>query len=161
VNTRAARPAHELKEADFLANRVWRFITPGEFEDSNADESYVVAEADAPGTGQCGSFLVAAHYELQSGTVLPGVVQVDVLNTQIEFTPSTVFAAGKNVDPLGRDTETQLQRLLKTTGVQPIRWRLGVLLRGETATHTESIGKPGLSQAIGLLAQLARLKRSR
>lgn len=161
MNTHAPRPAPEVLEADLLATRVWRFIMPGETENPDADESYAVPEVDAPGAGQYGSFLVASHYELQSGTVLPGIVQVDILNTQIEFIPSTLFASGRRVDPLGRDTERRLQRLLKTTGVQPVRWRLDVVLRGETTFRSAPIARPGFLQAAGLLAQLVRLKRSR
>lgn len=140
---------------------MWRFVTPDESEEFNVDESHVVAQAAAPGTGQFGSYLVAAHYQLQSGTVLLGVVQVDILDKRLEFTPSTIFVAGKSVDPLGRDTETRLRRLLKTTGVQPVRWRLGTALSTESNPRSGSIAKPGILQALGLLAQLLRLKHSR
>ena len=105
MNARLCRPAHELQEADFRTSSVWRFVTPDESEALNVDESYVVAQTTAPGTGQIGSYLVAAHYQLQAGTVLPGVVQLDILDKQLEFTPSTIFVAGKSVDPLGADTE--------------------------------------------------------
>ena len=161
MNSHRARPANELQEEDFRSSAVWRFITSDESEDLNADESFVVPELRPPGIGQYGSFLVAAQYELEGGTVLPGVVQVDILNTQIEFTPSTVFAAGRIVDPLGHDTAKRLQRLLKATNTQPNRWRLHCALDNEKTVRTDSINKPGLSQALGLLAQLARLKRSR
>jgi hypothetical protein len=161
VSSHSARPANQLQEEDFRSSAVWRFITPDESEELNADESFVVPELSPPGTGQYGSFLVAAQYELKGGTVLPGVVQVDILNTQIEFTPSTVFAAGRSVDPLGHDTAKKLQRLLKATDTQPKRWRLHCALDDEKTVRTGSINKPGLSQVLGLLAQLARLKRSR
>jgi hypothetical protein len=153
-----ARPAPEIQESDLQDCRVWRFITPGESTDPEADESYVVPETEPPGTGQFGSFLVAARYELENGSLIRGLVQVDILDKQIEFVPVTVFASGKAVDPLGRDAETRLQRILKETRVQPIRWRLDVLLAGEREPRSKAISKPGLAQAASLLAQLARLK---
>ena len=161
MNSHGARPANELQEEDFRAHAVWRFITPEELEDLDADESYVVPDLSPPRTGQYGSFLVAAQFDLEGGSVLPGVVQVDILSTRIEFTPSTVFAAGRSVDPLGHDTAKRLQRLLKATDTQPNRWRLQSALGNEKTVRTGLISKPGLSQALGLLAQLARLKRSR
>ena len=161
MNARLCRPAHELQEADFRTSSVWRFVTPDESEALNVDESYVVAQTTAPGTGQFGSYLVAAHYQLQAGTVLPGVVQLDILDKQLEFTPSTIFVAGKSVDPLGTDTETRLRRLLKATGVQPVQWSLGTALSTESKPRSGSIAKPGVGQALGLLAQLLRLKHSR
>ena len=161
MNSQSARPANELHEEDFQSIAVWRFITPDESEDLDADESFAVPELSPPSTGQYGSFLIAAQYELDDGTVLPGVVQVDFLNSQIEFTPSTIFAAGKSVDPLGHDTAKRLQRLLKATDTQPKRWRLRCALGNEKAVRAGAISKPGLAQALGLLAQLARLKRLR
>jgi hypothetical protein len=140
---------------------VWRFVTPDESDEFNVDESYVLAQTTAPGAGEFGSYLVAAHVELQAGAVLPGVVQVDILDAQFVFTPVTVFAAGKSVDPLGQDAQTRLQRILKTPGAQPFRWRLDVTLIGESKPRSAPIANPGLGQALDLLAQLLRLKHSR
>jgi hypothetical protein len=156
-----ARPAPEILERDLQDCRVWRFITPDESTDPQADESYVVPETEPPGAGQFGSFLVAARYELANGSLIRGLVQVDILDKQIEFVPVTVFASGKAVDPLGRDAEARLRRILKETGVQPVRWCLEVLLAGELEPRSKSIRKPGLAQAASLLAQLARLKLRR
>jgi hypothetical protein len=161
MTTPAARPAHEIQESDLRGCRIWRFITPGESTDPEADESYVLPEPEPPGLGQFGSFLVGAQYELENGSGISGIVQVDILDTQIEFVPVTVFASGKAIDPLGRDTETRLQRILKVTGVQPVRWRLDVLLAGEYEPRSEAVSKPGFAQAASLLAQLARLRRRR
>lgn len=124
----------------------------------NVDESHVVAEAGPPRTGHCGSYLIAARFKLTNGTVLPGMVQVDVLTSGVECTPASVFAGGKKVDPLGRETATTLQRLLKTTHTQPMGWHLDVTLVGEREARSGPIGKPGLGQALWLVAQLARLK---
>jgi hypothetical protein len=130
-------------------------------ENFGVDESYVILENCSPGVGQYGSYLLAARYELRSGDVLPGVVDVGILNTHLEFTPATIFAAGKSVDALGRETETRLQRLLKFANAQPVRWQLEHPLASETDLRCGSVGKPGFAQALGLLGQLARLKLSR
>lgn len=160
-HTPSVRPANELPEADFQGSGVWRFVGPDEMEQFEVDESYVVLQASPPGAGEHGSYLIAARYELRNGDVLPGFVEVGVLGTRCEVTPSVIFAAGKSVEALGRDTETRLQRLLKIGNAQPVRWQLAQPLRGEAQARSGSIGRPGLSQALGLLAQLARLKRSR
>jgi hypothetical protein len=157
----AARPAHSLTESDLRTYSVWRFVIPEEYDDPEVDESYVVPDAQSPSAGHSGSYLVAAQYELENGTRLPGMVQVDVIDTQIEFTPVTIFVSGKTVDPLGRDTEPRLRRILKAEHVQPVRWYLDALLQGESEHRTEPISKPGLLQELGLLAQLARLKLMR
>jgi hypothetical protein len=161
MNLPPARTACDLKESDLLTHRVWRFVVPEEHDDPEVDESCVVPKSAAPGAGYSGSYLVAAHYELENGTRLSGMVQVDVIDTQIEFTPATIFASGKTVDPLGRDTAPRLRRILKAENVQPVRWHLDVLLQGESTHRTEKISKPGLLQEIGLLTQLARLKLMR
>lgn len=161
VTSPSARPANELRQQDFQAATFWRFVTPDEMENLGVDESCVRPEPHPPAAGQYGSFLVAAHYTLKGGAVLPGVVQVDLLGSQIECTPAVVFACGKGVDPLGHDTARRLQRLLKTAAVQPVAWRLIVPLGDETSVRSGSISKPGLWQTLGLLAQLARLKRAR
>lgn len=152
------RPANELQEADFRGSGVWRFVTPDEMEHFGVDESYVVQESGSPGAGQYGSYILAARYELRSGQVLPGVVDVAILNAHLEFTPSIIFAAGKSVDPLGRETEGRLQRLLKISNAQPVRWQLERPLAGEADLRAGSIGRPGISQALRLLRQLVRLK---
>ncbi len=154
-------PANELQEAHFQGSGVWRFVTPDEMKDFGVDESYVVLESCSPGVRQYGSYLLAARYELRSGDVLPGVVDVGILNTHLEFTPSTIFAAGKSVDALGHETETRLQRLLKVGNAQPIRWQLQHPLANEADRRSGPVGKPGFAQALSLLGQLVRLKLSR
>jgi hypothetical protein len=154
----AVRPAGDLEELDLSASQVWRFVTSDECGDLGVDESYVVAQAEAPGVGLYGSYMIAAQYSLMNGSTLPGIVQVDCLGRQIEFTPSTLFASGKSVDALGSGTEARLQRLLKTTGAQPIGWRLNVCLSGEAKPRSAAIAKPGLGQVLGLLFKLVRLR---
>lgn len=159
--TRPAKDASSLTAQDLAAHPVWRFITPEDATVPGADESWVIAQAAPPLFGEHGSYLVAATYALQGGAQVPGIVQVDVLGGQVECDPCVIFAGGKSVEPLGTDAARRLERLLKLPDTQPVRWRLGVLLAGETTAREQAIGKPGAAQVLGLLFKLARLKRAR
>ncbi len=153
------KPASSLTEQDLIDRPVWRFVQPGELPD--ADESYVVGQAAPPEQGDNASYLVGASYELDDGTRLPGIVQVDMLGRHVETTPVIAFAAGKSVEILGRDTAARLGRILKCEARRPVRWTLDVTISGESRRRGEVIPKAGLAQAFSLLVRLARLKRMR
>lgn len=84
-----------------------------------------------------------------------------MLGEQVECTPAAVFARGKSVEALGKDSANRLERILKTSGTQPIGWVLDVCICGESERRSQSIEKPGGLQIWVLLAQLMRLRRSR
>lgn len=156
-----SKSAASLSEADFSATPVWRFVAPDELTDHEADESHVLPHDKPLFPGEHASFLVRASYVLEDATLLPGIVQVDILGNNVEFTPCLVFAAGKAVDPLGAEAATRLARILKSSRAQPARWTLDVIIYGELKARSQAIRKPGIAQALGLLAQLVRLKFSR
>lgn len=155
------KPASSLAEADLATHPVWRFVLAGEIDDPEADESFVVTQSEPPKRGDHASYLVQASYTLDDGTHLPGMVQLDLLGLHVETTPAAVFAAGKSVDPLGRDTAVRLGRILQSGPRQPVQWMLGVTIDGESLPRAKAIPKGGLAQAFSLLVQLARLKRMR
>lgn len=159
--TPTVKDAASLTPADLAAHPVWRFLTPEEAAKDGADESWVSAQVASPALGEHGSYLVAASYRLRDGTTVPGLVQVDVLGSQVEFDPCVILAGGKSVEPLGHDAAQRLARLLKVSDAQPVHWALDTLLGGETAVREAPIGKPGVMQVLGLLFKLARLKRLR
>lgn len=139
---------------------MWRFVVEGESADPDADESQIRADA-APRLGDFGSYLVAATYTLHNGTKLPGVVQLDLLGTQVECLPALIFARGKSIDPLAGDAASRLERVLKQADVQPIAWQLDVLLQGERTLRGATIKRLRVFQLVQLLAQLWRLRRVR
>lgn len=155
------KPASSLAEADLAAHPVWRFVRAGEIDDPEADESFVVAQSEPPQHGDHASYLVQASYTLDDGAHLPGMVQVDLLGPHVETTPAAVFAAGKCVDPLGRDAAVRLGRILQSVPRQPVQWSLGVTIGGEPQPRANAIPKAGFAQAFSLILQLARLKRMR
>lgn len=154
-------PAHALSADHFRQHRVWRFITPGESSDPDADESHVLPQTLGPAMGDCASYLVSATFTLKNQQVLLGFVEVGVLGQQLEFTPGAVFAGGKTVEALGKDTAIRLERILKTKDAQPVSWELDVCLAGEARRRKGDIARPGLAQAFALLLQLGRLGRMR
>jgi hypothetical protein len=154
-------PAHQLSANHLQQARVWRFLVEGESTDPWADESQVRAQELPPQLGEYASYLLAATFTLKGGATLPGIVQVDILGTQVECTPVAVFANGKSVDPLGRETATRLGRILKIDDAQPVFWQLEVVLQGERTRHQARVERPGALQALGLFAQIVRLHRSR
>ncbi len=160
MNAPQEMPANLLSEQHLEHAQVWRFLAIGESADPDADESQVRAD-QAPGIESTGSFLVASTFTLKAGARLQGLVQVDVLSGRIEFTPCTVFAKGRPVTALGRDTASRIARILRIEGAQPVSWQLDVLLAGEQTYRHGVIARPGLLQALGLLAQLGRLRRAR
>lgn len=153
-------PAHQLALAHLQQAPVWRFLAAGESADPEADESLVRAD-QAPGLGSTGSFLIAATFTLASGLRLPGLVQVDVLAGQVALTPCTLWAQGKPVSALGRDTATRLGRILQADNTQPVSWQLAVPLHGEQAVRQGTIARAGWRQALGLLLQLGRWRLMR
>ena len=156
-----SKSAASLSESDVSSTPVWRFVTPDELADHEADESHVLPHDKPLFLGDHASFLVRASYLLEDATHLRGIVQVDILGNNVVFTPCSVFAAGKEVDPLGTEAATRLARILKSSRAQPTRWTLDVLIEGESRARSQAIRKPGIAQALGLLAQLVRLKFSR
>lgn len=161
MNDRIELPAHSLGEHHLLEAKVWRFLGIGESTDPDADESQVLAQEAGPSQGEYASYLVAARFKLKNGTSLPGLVQVDLLGKQVECTPVSVFAKGKAIDPLGKDTASRLERILGAKDAQPIAWQLEVHIGGEVEPRAATIARPGVLQALSLLAQLGRLHRSR
>jgi hypothetical protein len=158
MDTASDRPAPMLDASAVETSPVWRFLAAGESSAPDADESFVRSQATAPAIGEFASYLVAATYTLSSGVKLPGLVQVDVLGRVIEFTPSTIYASGKQVDPLASDAEIRLTRLLRKEGTKPAHWQLNVTLVGESNPRSEPIASSGFLRAMGLKSKLARLK---
>lgn len=154
-------PAYQLTESDFQQTAVWRFLNSGEAVSSQADESYVGAYEAGPSLGEYASYLVRATYTLRNGAVLPGFVELAVLGKMVECTPGAVFARGKTVEALGKDSALRLQRILKVDDAQPTAWELDVCICGEREHRKSSIAKPGLLQAFALMGKLVRLHRSR
>lgn len=141
--------------------RVWRFLAPGESDDPDADESQLRAQQHPPSLGEHASYLVGAVFTLKSGIRLPGLVQVGVLGQQVECTPDSVFAGDKVVSALGNDTAARIERILNVANAQPVAWELDVVITGEASPRSDRIARPGAWQALGLLAQLVRLRRTR
>jgi hypothetical protein len=161
MEPRIELPACQLTEHHFRQAPVWRFIGPDEVADPDADESYVRAHETGPVEGEHASYLISATFTLKNGAPLPGFVEVGVLGKQVECTPGAVFAVGKSIEALGRDSATRLERILKVSDAQPVGWKLDVCICGETKPRNRSIEKPGALQALALLAQLGRLRRYR
>lgn len=157
----ADRTAPALDLAAVAEVPVWRFLKAGESTDPEADESWVRACAQPPGAGEHASYLVRAGFELASGHTLTGLVQVDVLGPHLEFTPCVLFAGGRSVDVLARETPQRLRRLLHADHGRPRRWRLEVPLRQEDRCREGTLTGSTLLEALGLLARLARLHRLR
>lgn len=161
MTTVSDRPAPEL-DADTIASApVWRFLTEGESTDPDADESFVRAQDTPPAIGEHASYLVAATYTLANGQRLPGLVQVDILGSHVELDPCAIYALGKQVDPLSKDAEMRLTRILHEENTRPVEWELVVSLVGENQSRREAISSSSFMRALGLLAKLVRLKRLR
>ena len=154
-------PAYQLTEADFRQTPVWRFMNEGEAVSADADESFVSAHEAGPMLGEYASYLVSATYTLKNGSLLPGFVELAVLGKMVECTPGAVFAKGKTVESLGKDTALRLQRILKLEDAQPVAWQLDVCVGGEREPRRSTIARPGLLQALMLLFKLGRLYRAR
>lgn len=161
MHRRIEMPAHQLTEGDLMQSPVWRFMASGEALDPDADESYVCTHEAGPLLGEYASYLISATFKLKSGYLLPGFVEVAVLGNRVECTPGAVFAGGKAVEALGKDSALRIQRILKLDDTQPVAWELDVAICGEQARRQRSIEKPGILQALALLAKLVRLHRSR
>lgn len=161
MNPLLEKPAHQLSESDFRQAPVWRFMELEEASSTNDDESYVCVHEAGPLLGEHASYLISATFTLKSGYLLPGFVEVAVLGNRVECTPGAVFAGGKVVEALGKDSALRIQRILKLDDAQPVAWELDVAICGEQARRQRSIEKPGILQALALLAKLVRLHRSR
>jgi hypothetical protein len=161
MTTASDRPAPAL-DADTLASfPVWRFLTEGESADPDADESFVRAQSTPPAIGEHASYLVAATYKLANGRRLPGLVQADVLGSQLELDPCAIYASGKQVDPLSKDAEMRLTRILHEENTRPVEWELAVSLIGESKPRRGAISSSSFMRTFGLLARLVRLKGAR
>lgn len=161
MNPAADRSASELDEPTLLASPVWRFVQPGESSEPDADESYVRRCDEPPGLGEHASYLVGATYGFDEGLRLRGLVQVDVLDRVVEFTPCGVFAANKLVDPLGPDARLRLGRILQRPVSPACGWTLDVALKGESRLRSQTLSGSRWVEALRLLARLARLRRMR
>ena len=161
MNPFLQKPAHQLSESDFRHAPVWRFMESEEASSTNADESFVCAHEAGPMLGEYASYLVSATYTLKNGSLLPGFVELAVLGKMVECTPGAVFAKGKTVESLGKDTALRLQRILKLEGAQPVAWQLDVCVGGEREPRRSTIARPGLLQVLMLLFKLGRLHRAR
>ena len=153
------RPAGRLDAAAVALAPVWRFLLDDEATDPEADESWVRACEHPPALGEYASYMVRATYELDDGLRLPGLVQVDLLGSEITCTPCTLFAGGAALDPMAADTPRRLSRRLGTAEVRPLRWRLDVTIDGQSEPHGENLPRSGLMHALGLGLQLMRLRR--
>lgn len=161
MNPLLEKPADQLSESDFREAPVWRFMDSEQTSSTNADESYVCVHEAGPLFGEYASYLVSATFRLKSGHVLPGFVEVAVLGNKLECTAGAVFAGGKAVEALGKDSALRLQRILKISDAQPVMWQLDVCICGEMKPRKQSIARPGILQAVVLLVQLLRLRYSR
>lgn len=153
-----SRPAHLLTAADLVRHPVWRYCV----EEADVDESHVapVDPADFR-LGVHASFIVAAHYRVTAGVVLPGAVQVDVLDRHAQFTPDTIHVEGFSVDPLASGAAARLARLTGDSAARPQRWTLQQPLAGEHAPRSGRIARTKWGKALGLLSTLLRFRRWR
>lgn len=101
-------PAHALRAEDFEHTPVWRYLVPDEASEPDADESFVRAHTLDLDLGDCASYLVKATITLKSGLQLPGFMELTLLDRKVEWTPGVVFAGGKAVEALGKDTAVRL-----------------------------------------------------
>ncbi len=155
------RPAPLLDQDAVAVSPVWRFLQPGESTDPDADESYVRSSNTPPSPGEYASYLIRATFAFDHELNLPGLVQVDIIGQTVEFTPCSVFASGKAVDPLAKDAAVRLTRILKQEVSPARRWTLDVVLKGERDHRTQPLSGSSLIEALGLLAKLGRLRRLR
>lgn len=161
MTARIEVPAHALGVEHFRRTSIWRYLAPGEASDPDADESFVSPHTPGVSLGAPASYLVSATFTLKSRAQLPGFVEVGVLEQGLEFTTGIVFAGGKAVEALGRETAVRLERILKMKNAQPVSWELDVCILGEGHRRKGQIAKPGWAQTLALLVQLGHLRRMR
>lgn len=153
-----SRPAHTLSAADFERHAVWRFAEEG--ADGDECEAAPVAPAEFA-LGTHATFIVAARYEITGRLVLPGAVQVGVLDRHVQCTPFVIHVEGYRVDPLADGAAARLARLTGDAEARPRRWTLTQPLVGERAPRSGRIARTRWGRALGLLIELVRLRRRR
>lgn len=154
-------PAHSLSAEHFQRYPVWRFLRPGEASNPDADESFVRPHTLQVSVEDNASYLVRATFALKCRLQLSGFVEVAVLGQSLELTPGVVFAGGKAVEALGKETAVRLERILQTKDAQPVAFELDVCIFGEGSRRKGDIAKPGFAQGLALLVQLGRLRLKR
>lgn len=139
VNEPEAIPADRLKRSHFGQSRAWSFVDPSDSA-GNDDESCVLpVDLLRLGDAEFGQFLVAAVMKLSTGVELPGAVQLTRLGGRIEIVPAFVFMLDRQLEPISMETERLLSRFTKTPGVRVTRWRLEIVLPGESRMRAGSI----------------------
>ncbi len=153
-------PANMLTASHLQTHPVWQFCGDAE-SDADYDESYIEPCENTLALGAFGSYLVAANYQLANGDVLPGAVQLDLLGAKVYFTPSTIYAKEKSIDPLAHDASVRLTRITKTSNTQPVQWTLAVSFNGEQNLRSGKIARTRWITALSLLIHLIGLRFSR
>jgi hypothetical protein len=140
-----------------VAFPVWEWAI-GEDELHVHDESFLrpTAHQQLPGE-PAGHFIVAAEATLSDGTVLPACAEVTINGRQRRIAPMFVILNEHHLDFAGAETTGILSRYTKRLNTYPVRWKLAVLLAGESRLRGGRVRR-ALAQRLGQMWLGVRLR---